>query len=1219
MASAPEAQGAGDLLEAFLRADFITPSLVRETLEALVYSCQDAAITENDRRGRLGWVSMAALHTFVQPPLAAKLSSVDAVSSLLGVALRASRQLLTEPSKGTEDGSAGTDSAAAEKTNRSVRTSLGIMSQAWDAWQKTGMGAHTQTDSVGLSGGLAGAQDEDEDEDSAWFDTSAATPSPQPPTSPSLPLLSLVTALAEPIELASLLAPYPQRLAIWLKHLSHTLYTKAIWPRRFEAVKAGLAYHAVAGSTSSTLNDYLREGLLPSTGEDGHEKDLWTELSVPGAAAPSQVDGDLVDQDLIASFSTPDLIETYQDSPLDSAHIGDFFYEQVQTLSETYGATQLASRLADISAEQASQLGAVTTASEELVKFRDASRVSDVLSGVSGQTHTLRSLLTDPASVIATSLSQAKPDLAALNFLLAYASSETGQDRCEIARRVVWKTSANSKCPPRVLDNYITDTWTEPEEVQTIGMSLVLSSSDSGRCSDFLHLLDRVPNGSPTVTLPSAFTRLFPALKLQDNGRLSSAPSPPSAEALYGSLKRHVVGEPEAFALLSARCHSFAEATAAPTVQGPNYLGDALSQQHSWIPIVAATTPELQTGLLNTVTASFKESSRGTQAWLDFHDQIARFAQPPSLFNALSKGQASRLVLRAALSSNDGAHVFQPLVQRSSLDAAEVEGVLIEAATDLYDRASAGRAGVAQLKKVRECLSHDAESSSANITGSLSFLTATLRLMQLSSPIPSSLHPSLPMSPLEIRLAKDKLAIIRRWLSSGSDGAWRREDDALETAWGLCAGSAPGMLGSPQSRQGNEAMDASQIEESTPRDSAQGSVPSKQCIKVQVLAMLADAAVSHGDLKYTGQYVESMLQTLKAMVKRARRTSDVASANALKREVEQAQETVWTTLFSMSKHPHCASADAELTKRWLAEAVAFAPRERVGELLKRWKTLAKDSTNQEEEDTEVAALASAARIAAALEQQRNGGARGLAGIDASAAVNAASGLGAGVFNLAAAAVNRSHWPLSFGSRGASENALPSSHGAVHGSNEPGRSLAQEQQASSAAYGFPGGLPFGGTGVSSALSSLAGHIGEGYGSRLTGFLGSGGAGARQSGEMDRGTVPTEAGGRSAAALFDGFDSSSNPSQNQSRTLRPGSATASPSLGGGAYLDPAERAARAARGFLSGLRGAASNSRPSSSEGGMAGASGSRSGDGGWSSLSSRGMGWLMGDEDRGNSG
>lgn len=178
MATASPPPDVAELQTAFLKAEDVTPSLLRGTLEALL--SVEAAAAPNLNLSL--WISMAVLHTLTDAQLATRISSIETVSALLAVGLRASENLRNEAPSASS-----TSLTPARQASLAIPSQLHVIQSSFEAWSKTAMVARTQqtSESTWPTSGGEGDDGDEEDEEAAWFD-SKATPSPMPTAAPSI-------------------------------------------------------------------------------------------------------------------------------------------------------------------------------------------------------------------------------------------------------------------------------------------------------------------------------------------------------------------------------------------------------------------------------------------------------------------------------------------------------------------------------------------------------------------------------------------------------------------------------------------------------------------------------------------------------------------------------------------------------------------------------------------------------------------------------------------------------------------------------------------------------------------------------------------------------------------------------------------------------------------------------------------------------------------------
>ncbi|PWN30059.1 hypothetical protein BDZ90DRAFT_229094 [Jaminaea rosea] len=1107
------------LQRGFLELNHITPAVVAQLLNPLA-------------QHQPQWVALAVLQCFTNLQRASHVSSIEAADSLLQVGIQAASSPSSQPS-----------SSSSSSPSPNVHGVLSSASSSLKAFQKTGMAVHLQE----AASSAQSLHDEEEDEDSAWFDTKRSqTPSPALPASaPSIHLASLLVSLARPRKTALLLAPYPPRLVVWLRAINMETFAKVIWPERYKIIEASLRHLAIA---DGRLDDLVAARLLPRLDGD----DVWHELLKGG-----------LNQEEIT-------------------RIPEWYLNQARSLDARYQATQLALELVQVGMAVAPAGGDDDTAAA-LRRLYDQLETSQCF-GRQQEGSVDTNLSRDPASVICEGLAAGiLVGGEGLKRALRFACSASRQSQDTLIRQVCWKMAERRET--EAMPSFLDSVQASHEERLRIGLAILLRATSTHDVKGLEALLVQpLPSSSALEHLSDKMRRHFP--------RDKHAPLPTSEELFQAFVSV------EDLTILVQRSQLYLQALAQTRLR---QLFSAAAPYR----LITATTAEDQSDVLKSCLSDRHPGTTSSpQEWLTLHSALLSLCgSPAQLLNALTPAIVSSLLIRAALkfAPHEAAQslIEQAIESPSSLQPDEIDSLLIQAARDIIDRATGGRAGVADLKRARQILSLTPSSQTSPIPASLLFLNSVLRLMQLSQPLPSALHASVTMTPLEIRLASDKLDIVRRWLSAGLDaGVWRRRNDVLETAIGLCEGSETGAVGEPlgDEDKNSKSAKASSTVSRTSR--------SKESIRVKVLAMLAEAAMSHSDISATGESLDEMQAALKVVQRRAKRASTPAAGGQgdtiLLKEAAAAEETAWTTLFAMSKHPNAISGDGEARQRrkqWLGEAISLCPPERLSELLKRWTAMVSEDGEEEAADADIMGA-----VIAGLP----GHTAGSKGATSSAsAAQAVQGLGAGVFSLAAAAVNTTAWSLS-----------PSLGTAALPSASSGASSYSPATATAALGSGAGGA------LGNALSSLAGH-GHRFRSGLWGVASAAAAPAQAvdsspslaaERELQPPSVSAATGNnpspapRTAASLFDDFGppdasragrriSSDDPSASAARSSSPSVANPFAS-----YLDPAERAARAARGFLGGGRATSS----SSAEAGAAGG-------GGWSALGSRGMNWLVGEE------
>lgn len=1045
----------------------------------------------------------------------------------------------------------------ADALRAQLHAQLSVIRDSLSAFEKTGVRAVPTDDDVAVADEDEGDED---DEESSWFDAAAASPSPSPSPSaaPSIPLASLLPALSNPPAVAKLLAPYPSRLAVWLQSIPRPTFQQTIYPQRLDIVHAALVHFAIVGDDEG-VKGLQSAGLLLEASSD-----LWTHLC------------DDVDDVAAASQSRPQQALS-------------FYLSEVRELEETYGNATIALQLARVALALSSGAAAtdVQRLRQQLTEYADQLAIF-LQVGPSEQAPTStalqRHLLTRPQDVLLD-----VGDDVDVSMLLKPVIDRQASSQQEIVTRAVFEQYRRRGLVSPHLLQAIGHQTNVADVVASLLLSCVDAESARGLNQVATILTQSGEDTGATSMSSSPLRRCFPPLHGDVARSLKTAP--PSAEAIHHHLREDGLTQEQRSSLL-ARCAQWIN----------NNNGKAVGLP-PWSLILSQGQPDAQLALLKHIISERLPSCSTLAAC-----QALQASLRLPLLDSVDPMQITSELLRALLIHNRH-HLFAEIGLSANIDSASLEQVIISSARYHFDRTAGGRNGVDDLKKARACLELAPSPPSPAITASERFLAAVIRLMQVTRPLSSALHSSLPLAPLEVRLSRDRLAVIKNWLSRGEDAAWKRPEDVIDTAMGLCE-DQDGTLASGGSGDegGNGKGDAIASTSSSSSFATSSSGP--LLLHVQLYAMLADAAIAHGDLSLTSQYAASLLKAHRDVVKRRKASTSTSDAA----DVAAARETTWLTLFSLAKHPSAAT-DVQLQKYWLAEALAHAPADRTAEILKRYRAIESSDENESGGQDILSGMSAASLPSSPLPSSLL---RLPTGASAAAAVHAASGLGAGVFGLAAGAMSSMRGGGGGGGTAGGGEMMPPSV-AVSGPTSP----------ASAPWGSAQGL-------GTALSSLAGSFTEGYGTRLTGFLGSGGGsgGGGGGGGVAAGQglgaarpSPSPSSPRTAASLFDNLGGGgSNDTHRQPTYTHSNSSQAPPprtSAPHTQYLDPAERAARAARGFFSGLRGVSSgggSGKDDSSDRSASPASTNRhvsggTGAGGWASRATRGMDWLLDDETR----
>ncbi|KZP10526.1 Sec39-domain-containing protein [Athelia psychrophila] len=228
-----------------------------------------------------------------------------------------------------------------------------------------------------------------------------------------------------------------------------------------------------------------------------------------------------------------------------------------------------------------------------------------------------------------------------------------------------------------------------------------------------------------------------------------------------------------------------------------------------------------------------------------------------------------------------------------SLDAAAKEDICLAASRELYDNASSGNYKFGDMKLAYDCL--DVPPPSEQIIKEKEFIEATSRISSFNV----MSRPGIPISPIEIRLTKDRLSLVSRVLSSNAD-AYKHTQVILDLA---------NKLG------------------------FRGDVPAE----VKTLAMLANTALHAEDFDRAYETSERMVDTV----------IQLQSSSPEDLKVQEAIEVCWMACWQLGRQPEFEDVDKKLLL--LGRSLELCPPERLYEVLTVWSRLEKDDLEHRKE------------------------------------------------------------------------------------------------------------------------------------------------------------------------------------------------------------------------------------------------------------------------------
>ncbi|BGP44634.1 hypothetical protein JCM10450v2_000448 [Rhodotorula kratochvilovae] len=236
--------------------------------------------------------------------------------------------------------------------------------------------------------------------------------------------------------------------------------------------------------------------------------------------------------------------------------------------------------------------------------------------------------------------------------------------------------------------------------------------------------------------------------------------------------------------------------------------------------------------------------------------------------------------------------LFEPSSVAPPLEPRIVEELVIAASREFYDNAEEGNLHSGEMKLAFECLSAAPQQSSA-IRRERDFIEATSRLcsFRLDS------RPGIPLTPIELRHASDRLSFVARLLGSNAS-AHKHPEMVLALVHGL-------------------------------------GYPAGGKDEVRALAMLADACIAAGDFPLAAEQCARAVRAVEALRRGAARANEPEK----ERDAEQGADYAWRACFALGK-----SGWADATKRLeaMGQALTLCPPERIQDLLPAWTALERD-------------------------------------------------------------------------------------------------------------------------------------------------------------------------------------------------------------------------------------------------------------------------------------
>ncbi|KAI0931911.1 hypothetical protein AcW2_000682 [Taiwanofungus camphoratus] len=261
-----------------------------------------------------------------------------------------------------------------------------------------------------------------------------------------------------------------------------------------------------------------------------------------------------------------------------------------------------------------------------------------------------------------------------------------------------------------------------------------------------------------------------------------------------------------------------------------------------------------------------------------------------SAFCLLSRDDVIRIFFSGLLST--GRFDFAKNLLHSSnidlsLDPQVIEDICLTCSQEFYENASSGNYHFGDMKLAYDCL--DLPQLSEKIRREKDFIEATSRLCSFNL----LSRPGVPITPLEIRLTKDRLSLVSRVLSSNND-AYKHTQVVLDLVHKL-------------------------------------GFKEDAVAEVKTLAMLAETALQAEDLTRAYETSERMIET----VLNLRSSLGVEDSGA-----REASEVCWVACFQLGRHPEFKDVQKKLTL--LGRTLELCPADRLPDVLTAWRRVEHD-------------------------------------------------------------------------------------------------------------------------------------------------------------------------------------------------------------------------------------------------------------------------------------
>ncbi|KAF6766537.1 secretory pathway protein Sec39-domain-containing protein [Ephemerocybe angulata] len=227
-----------------------------------------------------------------------------------------------------------------------------------------------------------------------------------------------------------------------------------------------------------------------------------------------------------------------------------------------------------------------------------------------------------------------------------------------------------------------------------------------------------------------------------------------------------------------------------------------------------------------------------------------------------------------------------------------VEDICLKCSNELYVNASSGNYKVGEMKLAYECL--DVPPPTPRIVSEKEFIEATSRICSFHV----TSRGGNPISPIEIRLTKDRLSLISSVLSSNND-AYKHTEVMLDLCYKL-------------------------------------GFRNDVTAEVKVLAMMADTALQAEDFTRAYDHSQRMVEIIHKL-----KADAVSTPLASDTKLQEAIEVCWIACFQLGRQPEYDDLGKKMAL--LGYSLELCPADKMHDVLTAWRRLHKEDIEEREE------------------------------------------------------------------------------------------------------------------------------------------------------------------------------------------------------------------------------------------------------------------------------